>query len=366
MTEYNIVNCMSVRNRISLLQCKYRRKSGSEYCGVHMKQKKIKRIDTLDVKIYNFDEIFNSNSINNVSLIKTIKHYNLQSKIDIYQKCINNYNNECKEICKCIIFTKILTQLQNYINKSVIIIQSLVRGRMIRNMYGVGLLDRNRCINDEDFYTFENKTDISVDYFYSYLDKNIVYYFDIRSFILLLSKNNINPYTRYPIPDNVKLYVNMRKRYMSKYNIPFNIDLDILTDVQQLRDNMITVFNKYDLLGYYTNHVWLLDLGLSKLKKLYSVMEDIWNYRACLTNYQKSCIISSSIPFPIPPVRVMHFNEDNKAKVQEIILYEFNRFITDGINDTEKRLGSMLMLTALVEVSTDAASAYPHLIQTNF
>ena len=37
--------------------------------------------------------------------------------------------------------------------------------------------------------------------------------------------------------------------------------------------------------------------------------------------------------------------------------------ITEGINIEEKKLGAILILTALVEVSHEAAHALPHLMQ---
>jgi hypothetical protein len=346
---------MSIKNKSSLEQCRYKRRNNSEYCGIHIKQIKVNRIDNLEIKLYTFDEIIQNNDLNLQSLLKTITKYNLSLLIeDTYSKNIIIER-----------FQKLINKLKYWndnINK-IIKIQSIIRGNNVKNMYGYGLLHRNKCINNEDFYTFEQKDNISIDYFFSYMDNGICYCFDIRSFILLLSKNNINPYTRDPISDTIHHYVDIRKKYMSTNNIPYEIEIDILTDEQQLRNNMISVFNKYDQLGNYTNHEWLFELSLNQLKKLYIGAEDIWNYRASLSNIQKSRIISTSIPFSIPPSTIVHFNDSQKNKLQEIILYEFNRFVSEGINESEKKLGALLMLTALVEVSTNAALSYPHLIQ---
>ena len=53
----------------------------------------------------------------------------------------------------------------------------------------------------------------------------------------------------------------------------------------------------------------------------------------------------------------------SKLALQNIVLREMDRFISEGINREEKKLGAMLMLTALVEVSNEAAQALPHLVQ---
>ena len=58
----------------------------------------------------------------------------------------------------------------------------------------------NKCINDTDFYTFEEKKNINYNYLFSYSEDNNnqnIYFFDIRSFKLLIDNNPtniINPY----------------------------------------------------------------------------------------------------------------------------------------------------------------------------
>jgi hypothetical protein len=387
MNDYIMNKCMSVKNKRSKEQCNNKRKGDSEYCGIHNRQLKIIRIDQISINIncinqnnsinvvsymdnikpYTVKQIFNLNQHNNRILLKTAELYNIDKYYD--QSINQNSNISILSITGKVSIVNsdqsLLFNIQQSIIRKIIKIQSIIRGRKIRKIFGKGLLQRQICVNDEDFYTFEHKNDIPTEYFFSYVDQSIVYCFDIRSFIILLSKNCINPYTRSDIPENVKQYVQMRKRYMQRLNIPFEIDIDILTDEQQLRDNMITVFNKYDLLGHYTNHEWILNLSMRNLKKLYIGAEDIWNYRASLTNIQKSRIVSS-IPFQISPTIVSEFTNANKKKLIEIIMYEFNRFITEGIDETERKLGALLMLTALVEVSPETAISYPHLIQETF
>jgi hypothetical protein len=49
--------------------------------------------------------------------------------------------------------------------------------------------------------------------------------------------------------------------------------------------------------------------------------------------------------------------------MQNVLLDEFTRFITEGINRDEKKLGAILILSGLVEISSEAAEALPHLVQ---
>jgi hypothetical protein len=49
--------------------------------------------------------------------------------------------------------------------------------------------------------------------------------------------------------------------------------------------------------------------------------------------------------------------------IRNYILNEIERFITEGNTRDDRKLGAMWMLTALVEVSPEAADALPHLVQ---
>jgi hypothetical protein len=53
----------------------------------------------------------------------------------------------------------------------------------------------------------------------------------------------------------------------------------------------------------------------------------------------------------------------SKIKLQNIILNDFSRLITEGIDREERKLGAIFILTGLVEVSHEASDALPHLIQ---
>ena len=88
-------------------------------------------------------------------------------------------------------------------NKSVLKIQSIVRMWMIIQMNrlrGPALRNKSLCINDCDFVSLENLTEIPSEYFYSYADlRGFHYGFNIISLIQMISLNNdglTNPYNR--------------------------------------------------------------------------------------------------------------------------------------------------------------------------
>jgi len=115
------------------------------------------------------------------------------------------------------------------------------------------------------------------------------------------------------------------------------------------------------MLDNYTSHKWFLDLNLEQLIKLYICAEDIWNYRSQLTPLAKRNIIGENSIFNIQPN--MMKRERSIKRIQLVLLDIFEKMISNGIDIHEKKLGAILVLSSLVEVSSEAAYALPHLIQ---
>jgi hypothetical protein len=66
------------------------------------------------------------------------------------------------------------------------------------------------------------------------------------------------------------------------------------------------VFNLIDNFGYQTNIDWITSMKLNELKKLYAIMEDIWNYRCNLSMESK---LESTEEEKIFLVKKQKFNE---------------------------------------------------------
>ena len=105
-----------------------------------------------------------------------------------------------------------------------------------------------------------------------------------------------------------------------------------------------------------------LHLNKIQLRKLYRCAEDIWNYRAQhLTLEIKKKHIPNMDAFKISVSNFLKINNINNMR--KIILNEFYKFITEGETINERKTGAMWMLTALVEVSSEAFNAMPWLLQ---
>ena len=121
------------------------------------------------------------------------------------------------------------------------------------------------------------------------------------------------------------------------------------------------IFYRINMLDNYTDPEWFKNLNFMQLLTLYVKAEDIWNYRSNMSIESKKKIVKNGIAFNIQPHMLK--NVKNYMKLQNILLDEFMRLITEGIDRDERKLGAILILTALVEVSGDAANALPHLVQ---
>jgi len=116
------------------------------------------------------------------------------------------------------------------------------------------------------------------------------------------------------------------------------------------------------MLDNYTSHTWFNNLSLNDLIKLYTILEDIWNYRLGMTRESRRNILpnSNGNAFMISYNFIKRIK--NKLNIQDILLTEIDKFISDGINRDERKLGAMIILSGLVEVSDEAADGLPHLV----
>lgn len=356
--------CISLKNKKSNQQCGNKRRPNSDFCGIHQKAKIVVKITDLhssnlpilSSKKIEKVEFLDENDILNCSDFNKLKISSLKntiSKLNLWQSYEISYISKRSLFNNLFKYYSTLKHYQQNLQK-IIKIQSHIRGYLVRR--------RNKCINDEDFFTLEGKYEIPEIYFFSYIDaNNFEYCFDVRSFNKILETHPINPYTLIAIPDYVINKFKIKIAYLQTRNISFSIEKDKLSPEKEFEQKVIDIFHKYDMLDNYTNHLWFIRLSHHQLKELYKRAEDIWNYRAELSNDQKSRIVKDGIAFNISLSEISRFPYHKKRELQLILLSEIDRFVTEGVNETEKKLGALLILSALVQVSNDAADALPHL-----
>ena len=355
----------------------------NKLCSKHINEKNLKTIETclftdkeIQTFINNYINIFNTSQKNSVTLIK--KNIILAKYILQYYNYNFDVNLKNKEVI--LLFQNYILNNSKYISnlKNIIKIQNIFRQKKIENinkLKGPGLFQS--CVNENDFYTFENKNKIKYDYFFSFQDeKKNIYFFDIRSFKLLMdnkfTSNNkiINPYNRLPISMDILNKYNILIKYLKTKNISIEFEPEILSEEQLFNQNIIQIFQKIDKFGYNTSIEWFTKLSTFQLRKLWINLEDIWNYRSNLSSNEKNNIVQIIKPQPFSKFKLLNtkyfYNIDksvNKKKLQETILEDFNIFITSGINESSSNIGCLYVLTALASVSNECIQSMPWLHQ---
>ena len=102
----------------------------------------------------------------------------------------------------------------------------------------------------------------------------------------------------------------------------------MLSKEQLFNQKVIQIFQKIDELNYNTNIDWFNKLSMYQLKILYRELEDIWNYRAQLTDDTKKNIIGNNKIFTFHYKEMMSIK--SLEKLRDIVLTDINILISNG------------------------------------
>ena len=383
--------CLSIKKKNTFIQCTRKRKDGKLFCGYHCRAKKVIRYDewlktqTLGVKEtpcikeepeINFESIILNKKIKN----KTKKRINIKINepnsiaefMIIYKrllvkqlhKYIDNfglqeivrYAKRKREIISLLgIYEKTFNNCLRNFDK-LIKLQSFFRMRIIRN--------RIDCNNDTDVCLFEPLLDIPCGSFIRVKDDDEFWYgFDITTLKECLKNSDQNPYNRRDFSQKNLIKIRNFIRSIENRGRILEIEKVILTPEKEVEMKAVSIFQKFDMLGNYTDHNWFLELTLQKLKQLYREAQDIWEYRAQIPINMRTQYLMNGKAFTIPYFYIDHIQNEQKIELQNIILTEFDRFASEGVDEETRKLSVMLMLTSLVIVSKKAADAMPQYVQ---
>ncbi len=254
-----------------------------------------------------------------------------------------------------------------YFSNKIINIQKMVRAKIAKlyiNYRGPGYLNRNICVNQTDFYTLEEIKDISPSQFYSYKDvDNFVYAFNILSLYEYVFKKNgkLNPYNRAVIPKNVISDMGRMIRLCKILNIDIDIKIkqEIISPNKAFELRVISLFNKIDELGNYSDYNWFYKLEKHNLVRFIRELYDIWMYRLQLSNSIKRNICPRGDPFR--NTNLYNILNLDVFILKKLIISVMEEFVHYGNDNESKSLGAIYILTALTLVSHDAASSLPWL-----
>lgn len=247
-------------------------------------------------------------------------------------------------------------------------IQNCFRKTMA-NKYRSLIRFRN-TVNDMDFLTMEKLEDLPKTQFFSFKESDgFVYGFDIMSFYQLISVNKIltNPYTRSEFQKETINDFNKLVKYGKFLKMPMNIiiEKDDVTPQQQQELKVVALFQKINSLGNYADSNWFMKLNAIRLFKFLKDLNEIWNYRAQLTDQTKRAICPPS-GNPFRNIRInADFNSDSDIyTIRQELICLLDTFVNSGIDKENQTLGSYYVLSALTLVSHEASIALPWLYQS--
>jgi hypothetical protein len=292
----------------------------------------------------------------------------------------NNYTiQELKEISKKFVFKfkqkkkdEMKSELYNFLykNYNALKIQKLWNKYFINEfnkLQGPAFIKRNLCNNVEDFLTTEETKDIDYYYFFSYKDiDGFIYGFNLLSIHnLIIKKDTKNPYTRNLF--SIEMIETIQKR-ISYNKILKKINQEIIETEQSNNYNskIITLFQKMDLLGNYTQAEWIINLNQLQLRKFLLELYDIWDYRSQLTIDTKLAICPPhGLPFREIPIHIIQRNYNiNIDLLKKFCIIIIDKLINSSPIKDNQVLGTMYVLSALTVVNQNAADAMPWLYQS--
>ena len=293
-------------------------------------------------------------------------------------------------------------------------IQQVFRGSIVRKsfkMHGPAFKCRKICVNVSDGYTLEPLDEIAYERFFSYTDeKQFTYGFDILSLISVFNTKGkiMNPYNMelietkivneitglgkmvnivFPnvfdesekqiiqkcIP-NKPIYISKRNREQERIILQNQIQehlnaFDNRVAMQAIQNNLYLkmqairskpiqtrireLFIEIDLLGNYTQSSWFSGLQKRDYYKFYRYLNDIWNYRAQLTDDTKKKIsqlydpfTNSSMPF--------HYMDSSIEELQAICINVMENMVHGGVDVEYQKIGALHVLSVLTLISMDA------------
>jgi hypothetical protein len=293
-----------------------------------------------------------------------------------------NYNvKQLKDICKYYkqkqsgnkneIKKRLFNHLRNthYILKLQCFFKNILFKRYIK-LKGVAVHNRKTCVNETDFVSLLDLTEIPHYSFYSYTTHDITYGFHIGSLKTYIDNNIkngkelINPYDRSIINSEKINDLNSFIKVSKMFNYPLDLELEqddiVFNETEIIRNKTIELFQHMDSLGHYTNPNWFFNLDLRKLLRFIREVHDIWDYRAQLSLETKKNI---HYPNGTPFNTILH-NSRDLNQLRRTILTIIENLTTKGSSDEYNNLGTMYVLGAFTLVNSEAAEALPWLFDS--
>jgi hypothetical protein len=222
---------------------------------------------------------------------------------------------------------------------------------------GIGFYTRHRLRNMVDPISLEHVDDIPPPFVFTLGE----YVFDIRELRRMAQSGMRNPFTNMAFGADAVGAIAVRWRRITerlRYDVGDAEAAPPLTSQQRA----LAIFQKMDALGYVTDIAWFTSMDIKQLRLWYVRVEDIWNYRAQLSDSAKRVIVPHAMPPLFRHILTVHAG-DNIETVRDIVLETMDRLVSSAAATEDRGVGVMYVLSALTESCEAASSALPWLYQ---
>jgi hypothetical protein len=273
-------------------------------------------------------------------------------------------------LVKAEMVNKIYNYFKHYDNA--VVIQRAWRHYLLKQynkLRGPARFKRRLCVNETDFFTMDDLNDIPYIQFYSFKDEDhMIYGFDMLSIYSLFHKGHeaktTNPYNRSLLSKNIKKNVLKLLWFARLFGETINVQMhEEEVTVKTIDDRALTLFHDMDILGNYTNADWFLSLLQPNLVRFLVELNDIWSYRANLTENVRREICPNHRDL-FRPMYMFDLRFVSLPVLQDTALTIMEMLVKDGINQDSRALGANFVLCALTLVNVEAAMALPWLFQS--
>jgi len=232
---------------------------------------------------------------------------------------------------------------------------------------GPAFMNRSLCVNESDFFTMDPVSDISIEQFVSFTDKDgKIYGFDLLSLYnlwLKTHKPHRNPYNRNIFPTDLEKKCELIYKFSGSYFNRVITTIESLHNSNDFETRCFNVFQEINQLGNYADHTWYVSLSRLNVIRFVRELLDIWCYRAELSASVKMSICPPhGNPFAGMSINILPTLEMDQ--VRQLGLTVIQNMVLTASDIENRSLGANFVLCALTLVSESAAISLPWLYQS--
>lgn len=222
--------------------------------------------------------------------------------------------------------------------------------------------DLSKCNNQHDFYDFTELDEIPKEYLFIFMcGDNRIYGMDLRSLYSYFQDKEralhcygrsieyTNPYNRQHFSSQTLCQYRERIEELKEQEKPLTYPQDTPSAEQDINFKTVELFTEISNYGYIVDPDWFLNLDLENLKKLYVIMDDIWNRRLGIpVSVKRNIVPDDTHIFSLS--EFFQIRDFNLQRLQYLLINKFTSLVTKGTDRENRIMGINYILMGLSEI----------------